>query len=214
MLFADQPASNTVNDVIDWTDKWNADPRLLPARYRAFPGRLVALGFITWGVVTERHHVEFGGHGTGLLALILLAICCGGWIVWSVGTGLAPRHIGERVVIIALCTSGATGTVLTGLNMPSVAIAFPAAATLSIAMRFHVRISAIVFAAFSVIMFCTAAVAQTNLGTAAGYVFVLFGAYGLGLGRYAQIQRANTAEKLLAETRRANNEEAHAAALA
>ncbi len=214
MLFADQPTGNTVCDVNDWTDKWNADPRLLPARYRVFPGRLVALGFITWGVLTERHHIAFSGNGIGLLALILLAICCAGWIVWSAGVSVAPQRIGERAVIVALCTSGAAGAVLTALNMPSVAIAFPAAATLSVAMRFCVRTSVRAFAAFSVIMFCTAAVAGTNLGTAAGYVCVLFGFYGLGLGRYAQLQRANTAEKLLAETRRANTEEAHAAALA
>lgn len=214
MLFADQPASNTVCDVIDWTDKWNADPRLLPARYRVFPGRLVALGFITWGVVSERRGTGFSTHGVGLLAVVLLVICCAGWIVWSAGISVAPQRIGERGVIIALCASGAAGTVLTGLNMPSVAIAFPAAATLSVAMRFKIRISLGAVAAFSVVMLCTAALAATNLGTAAGYVCVLFGFYGLGLGRYAQLQRASTAEKLLAETRRANNEEAHAAALA
>ena len=214
MLFADQPPSNSVCDVIDWTDKWNADPRLLPARYRIFPGRLIALGFITWGVLTERHHIRYSDHGIGLLAAILLVICCAGWIVWSVGVSFAPRRIGEPAVIVALCASGAAGALLTGLNMPSVAIAFPAAAALSVAMRFRAKLSLTAVVTFSVIMFCTATLARSNLGTAVGYVFVLFGFYGLGLGRYAQIQRANTAEKLLAETRRANNEEAHAAALA
>jgi signal transduction histidine kinase len=214
MLFADQPASNTVSDVIDWTDKWNADPRLLPARYRVFPARLIALGFITWGTLTERHHIAFSAHGVGLFAAILLAVCGAGWVVWSVGIGLAPQRIGEPAVVVALCVAGVTGAVLTGLNMPSVSIAFPAVATLSLAMHFRVRLSLAAAASFSLIMFVTAEAAKTNLGTAAGYIAVLFGFFGLGLGRYAQLQRASTAEKLLAETRRANNEEAHAAALA
>ncbi len=214
MLFADQCAGNTVSDVIDWTDKWNAEPRLLPARYRVFPARLIALGFITWGTLTERHHIVFSTHGVGLFAAILLAICCAGWVVWAAGIGFAPQWIGEPAAVLALCVFGAAGAVLTGLNMPSVAIVFPAVATISVAMHFRMRYSLTAAISFSLIMFLTALAAATNLGTAAGYIAILFGIFGLGLGRYAQIQRATTAEKLLAETRRANNQEAHAAALA
>lgn len=214
MLFADQPVGNTVSPVIDWTEKWPTGTRLLPARCGVFPGRLVALGFIAWGTVTERHHIMFGVHGVGLLAAILLVLCCLGWIVWSAGIYLAPQRIGEPAVIVALCVFGTAGALLTGLNMPSAAVTFPALATLSIAMRFPMRLSLTAVTASSAIMLLTAAVAGANLGTAAGYIGILFGLFGLGLGRRAQVQRTATAEKLLAETRRANNEEAHAAALA
>ncbi|MBS2963298.1 sensor histidine kinase [Actinocrinis puniceicyclus] len=200
--------------MIDWTAKWSTEHRAVPARYRMFPARLAALGFILWATLTQRQHVQFGTHGVGLLAAVMLAFCAAGWVVWSAGIYLAPQRIGERAVIVALCVFGAAGALLTGLDLPSVAVTFPASATMSASVRFRVRFSLTIVLTFSVIMLVTTAVSGANPGTAAGYVGVLFGCYGLGLGRHAQSQRAATAEQLLAETRRANDEQAHAAALA
>jgi signal transduction histidine kinase len=214
MLFADQPAGNTVCDVIDWTARWSTDNRALPLKYRKMPGQLIALGFLTWGVVSERNHAHPGAHGLGLLGAIVLGICCVAWVVWSVGLYLVPQWIGERAVIVAVVVLGLAGSVLAGLDMPSWAITYPAAATLSVAIRFGFRTALTAVFGFGATIVVTAALARADLGTGIAYIFSLFGFFGLGLGRRAQAQRAATSEQLLAETRRANAEQAHAAALA
>lgn len=198
----------------DRTAKWSTRQRAIAMRYRALPSRLIALGVIVWGTLTERNHQAFAAHGIGLLAAAMLGLCCAGWVLWSAGLHLAPQVIGERGVIAGLLVFGTAGAVLTGLDLPSVALVFPTIATLSAANRLKVRRSLAVVAAFCAIMFITAALTAGDLGTAVGYFGVMFGVYGLGLGRRAQEQRAATAEQLLAETQRANDEEAHAAALA
>lgn len=200
--------------MIDWTAKWSMEHRVLPARYRMFPGRLIALGFITWGTATERDHAHFAATGAGLLATLLLVFCVVAWSVWSAGIYVAPDRIGEPAVIVSVLVLGVAGAVLTGLDMPSVAVAFPATAALTAAIRFRAKFSLVAVSSFCVIMLGTAWLSHSDTGTAIAYLCALFGFYGLGLGRHAQVQRAATAEQLLAETRRANNEEAHAAALA
>lgn len=210
MLFADQPAGNTVCDVIDWTARWSTEHRAVPSRYRKLPSQLVALGFLTWGVASQRNHA----HALGPAGAILLGICCASWIIWSAGLYLAPRRIGERAVIASVVVLGLAGAVLAGLDMPSWAIAFPATASLSMAIRFGLRTSLTAVLGFGATIVVTGALARADLGTGVAYVFSTFGFFGLGLGRRAQAQRAATSEQLLAETRRANAEQAHAAALA
>ncbi|SRR5579884_287859 len=210
MLFADQPAGNTVCDVIDWPARWSTEHRAVPSKYRKLPTQLVALGFVTWGVATQRNHA----HALGPLGAILLGICCASWIVWSAGLYLAPRRIGERAVIASVVVLGLAGAVLAGLDMPSWAVSFPAAASLSMAIRFGLRTSLAAVFGFGATIVVTGALARSDLGTGVAYVFSMFGFFGLGLGRRAQAQRAATSEQLLAETRRANAEQAHAAALA
>jgi signal transduction histidine kinase len=117
-------------------------------------------------------------------------------------------------VVVALVVFGTVGSVLTGLRLPTEAVLFPALAVMSPALRFSWRQSLVAPVASSGIMLLTAWLAHANLGAGIGYVGLLFGMYGLGLGRRAQILRTETAQRLLAETRRANNEQAHAAALA
>jgi signal transduction histidine kinase len=177
-----------------------------------FPGRAVALGVIVATIVSGPMH--FSWHGRGLAAAILTAVCAAGWIVWSAGLYLAPERIGEPAVIVAVGALGAAGAVLTGLQLPTAAVTFPAAAVLAGAIRFKPWQALTGTTVCAALMLLTAWLSHANAGAAVGYAGMLFGLDGLGLGRRAQVQRAQTAERLLAETRRANTEEAHAAALA
>jgi len=203
-----------VSDVIDWTAKWSSDVHALPLRYRMFPGRMIALGFIVAAVVTGHPHARFSVHGVGLLGSAMLVLCCVGWIVWSAGIYVFPDRIGEPAVIVSLVVFGAAGALLTGLSMPTAAVTFPAVATLAAGKRFQARQSLAAVVGFSAIILATSALSGGDLRSALAFVTSLFGCYGLGLGRHAQMLRAKTTEQLVAETRRANAEEAHAAALA
>lgn len=177
-----------------------------------FPARVVALAFVFAAMASGP--LRFASHGRGLAAAILTAVCAVGWLVWSAGIYLMPELIGEPATIAAVVVFCAAGSVLTGLDLPTSAVIFPAAAVLSIAIRFKAPQALTATAASSALMLATAWLLHANLAAGVAYVGLLFGLYGLGLGRRAQLLRARTAERLLAETRRANNEEAHAAALA
>ena len=177
-----------------------------------FPGRVVALAVIVGAIASGP--LRFAWQGRGLAAAILTVICAAGWIVWSAGIYLAPERIGEPAVIGALAVFCVAGSVLTGLDLPTTAVIFPAAGILSAGIRFKPWQALTATAACSAVMIFTAWLSHANLSTGVGYAGLLFGICGLGLGRRAQLLRAQTAERLLAETRRANTEEAHAAALA
>ena len=201
-----------MSNVSDWTTRWSGDRFFVPPWRRTFPGRVVALVVIVAAIASGPLH--FAWHGRGLAAAILTAICAAVWIVWSAGIYLAPERIGERAVIVAVATLSIAGAVLTGLDLPSAAVGFPATGVLCATMRFKAWQGLAVTATCSVLMMGTALLSHANLGTGSGYVGLLVGLWGLGLGRRAQIIRTRTAERLLAETNRANSEEAHAAALA
>jgi signal transduction histidine kinase len=177
-----------------------------------FAGRVVGLAFVIAAVASGPLH--FAWEGRGLAGAILTAICAASWILWSAGLYLAPGAIGERPTIAAVAALCVAGAVLTGLDLPTSAVIFPAAGVLTFGMRFKAWLALSATATCSAVMMITAWLSHANLGTGVGYTGLLFGLYGIGLGRRAQLQRAQTAERLLAETRRANNEEAHAAALA
>jgi signal transduction histidine kinase len=201
-----------VSDVIDWTTRWSTEcARPRSTNVWRLLGRLIALAFIVDGIV--QGPLRFGWHGRPLTVAILTAVCAAAWIVSSCGLYMAPGRIGERAMTGSLVVLGTVGAVLTGLDPRSAAAVFPAAAALSIAIRFRGLRALACVAVLSAILLVTAAAAG-GLGSGLGYVSLLFGIYGLGIGRRSQVLRTETAEQLLAETRRANAEEAHAAALA
>jgi signal transduction histidine kinase len=176
-----------------------------------FSGRLIALAFMLAAVVRPLH---LAWQGRGLTAVLLTVICAAGWIVWSAGIFLAPERIGEPAVIVSVATFGVAGSVLAGLDLPSAAVVFPGTAVFALALRFSALPALAAPVSCSVAMMLTAWLSGASLGTGLGYAGLLFGFYGLGLARRAQLLRAETAERLLVETRRANTEEAHAATLA
>lgn len=201
-----------MSDVIDWTTRWSSGWVIMSPSRRMFPARLIALTIIVVAVATGP--LRFAWYGRGLAAAILIGVCVAAWIVWSAGIHLIPERIGEPAVIVAVATFGLAGSVLTGLDLPSTAVIFPTAAVLSSVVRFKALPALAGTVACSLAMMITAWLLHANTGTGFGYVGLLFGLYGIGLGRRAQKLRSEATERLLVETRRANTEEANAAALA
>jgi signal transduction histidine kinase len=144
----------------------------------------------------------------GTAIAVTLGLSAAGWIVWM----LAARRV--WVAYGGLAVMSAAGGVLAGLSWDSPAVVVGCMATFIAGA--HLRIPAsLTIALRTVIAFVIAAkVVHAPTGVLVGYPFAFVGLWGLGLSRHECSTRAEQAERVLAETRRAHEAEAQAAALA
>jgi signal transduction histidine kinase len=144
----------------------------------------------------------------GVAIAVTLGVCIAAWVFWLVGRA----H--ENVTLPALIVMGAAGGALAGLSPLSTAIAAGAVATSSAGARLppdrSVGIAAETVAAFLIAGLITGAPAEALLGIPLTFI----GLWAFGLTRHAYLLRAEQAEQMLAETRRAHEAETEAAALA
>ncbi|HET9168085.1 MAG TPA: sensor histidine kinase [Actinospica sp.] len=160
---------------------------------------------------------KLGWQGVGLfanVASIIAVLGCAGWVVgW-----LVPWSFSPYLALAGLLVLGTSGALMSGLLVQNIGAspAFPAAAAAVISARWPPARAAIVIVWFELVLITSAATQGWHqLETSGlGYGFLLVGMYGLGVGRRSYILRAESAEKLVLETERANHEQAHAAALA
>ena len=147
-----------------------------------------------------------GARGTAIA--VTLGLSAAGWIVWL----LAGRNV--WVAYGGLAVMSAAGGVLAGLSWDSLAVVVGCMATFIAGA--HLRIPAsLTIALRTVIAFViTAVVVHAPAGVLVGYPFAFVGLWGLGLSRHEYSTRAEQAERVLAETRRAYEAETQAAALA
>jgi signal transduction histidine kinase len=144
----------------------------------------------------------------GIAIAVALGVSAVSWVVW-----LAGRRR-PRVSIAALAVMGAAGGVLAGLSPLSTAIAVGCVVTSSAGARLNpeasVAITAETVAAFLIAALATGAPAETLVS----YPLTFIGLWAFGLSRHAFLLRAEQAERMLAESRRAREAETEAAALA
>jgi signal transduction histidine kinase len=173
---------------------------------------LLVLALAQFSVVSR-----LGWHGVGLAAGILSAVCVLGWVCWVLGWSL-EKHYSPYLSLLGLLVLGTAGALMTGLLTKNVGVSptFPAIATLVIAARWPAGRAAIVVVAFEAALIITSATQGLHqlAANGIGYGSMLAGMYGIGVARRSYALRAESAEKLVRETERANHEEAHAAALA
>jgi signal transduction histidine kinase len=160
---------------------------------------------------------KLGWHGIGLVAGIVSILSLASWAAWLVGWAFPSRY-SPYLAFGGILVMGTGGALLSGLLVKNTGVspAFPAIASVVVAARWPPTRAAVVVGWFEVVLL-TAAASQGwhQLATnGLGYGSLLGGMYGLGVGRRSYILRAQSAEKLVKETERANHEEAHAAALA
>ena len=138
---------------------------------------------------------------------VALGVSTVSWVVW-----LCARHR-PRLAIGALAVMGAAGGVLAGVSPLSTAIAVGCVVTSSAGVRLNpetsLAITAETMAAFLAAALVTGAPTETLLG----YPLTFIGLWAFGLSRHAFLLRAEQAEQMLAETRRAREAETQAAAL-
>ena len=184
-------------------------------RPREATGRFLTLFLLAIVQLSAVH--KLGWHGLGLTIGIISILCILGWACWVFGW-LLNRPYSPYLALVGLLVLGTGGSLLTGLIVRNVGVSpvFPAAAALVISGRWLPGRAALVVGWFECVLLIAAATqgwhqVETN---GLGYGSMLIGMYGLGVGRRSYILRAESAEKLVRETERANHEEAHAAALA
>ncbi len=144
--------------------------------------------------------------GTGIAVTLGLSVA--GWIVWM----LAGRN--PWVAYGGLSLMGAAGGVLAALSWGSAAVAVPCAATFSAGARLRIPASLSVVLRAAIAFVIAAKVVKAPTGVLLGYPFAFVGLWGVGLIRHEYSTRAEKAERVLAETRRAHEAETQAAALA
>ena len=173
---------------------------------------LLVLGLVQFGAVDRT-----GWHGVGLVAGILTAFCILGWLCWVIGWSLDWRR-SPYLSLLGLLMLGIGGAAVTGLLTKNggVSPVFPAVASVVIAARWPAGRAAVVVGTFAAALVAASATQGVHQLTAngLGYGSMLAGMYGIGVARRSYALRAESAEKLVRETERANHEEAHAAALA
>ena len=151
---------------------------------------------------------RLGAGARGTAVAVVLGVSVVSWVAWLA----AGRR--ERLTVAALVVLGVAGGVLAGLSPLSTALAVGCMATTAAGVRLtteaSLAITAGTVAAFLATGLATGAPAETLLG----YPLTYIGFWTLGLTRRAYLLRAEQAERMLAEARRAREAETQAAALA
>ncbi|HEY3954108.1 MAG TPA: histidine kinase [Streptosporangiaceae bacterium] len=146
-----------------------------------------------------------GAHGTAVA--VALGVCAVSWAGW-----LATRRR-PRLMIVTLAVMGVAGGALVGLSPLSTAITVGCVATSAAGARLDTELSLAIaagtIASFLAAGLATGAAAETLLG----YPLAFAGLWAFGLTRHSYLSRAEQAERMLAETRRAREAETQAAAL-
>jgi signal transduction histidine kinase len=168
--------------------------------------RLLVLVVVLVTVPLAEPHLGAGARGAAVaVALGVSAISC---LTWLAAGGR------KQLTVASLAVLGVAGGALAGLSPLSTAVAVGCMATTAAGVRLTTEaslgITAGTVAAFLAAGLATGAPAETLLGYPLAYI----GFWALGLSRRAYLLRAEQAERVLAETRRARDAETQAAALA
>jgi signal transduction histidine kinase len=166
---------------------------------------LAALGLLTWGVSQQAH---LGAGGAHLAALLLLGAAVASWLAW-VAAGLAALPLVRLGALVAMALFGGALAAFASL-----AVIFPAVASLSGAMGWRIR-TALVLAATGC---ATMAIAVSSAGRPDGAVLTGVAAccagLAIGIGRREAILRAEQATLVKVEQERTESERGRAELLA
>jgi len=144
----------------------------------------------------------------GTAIAVTLGLSAAGWAVWMLAGGRPWVTYGGLAVMSAV------GGALAGLSWDSPAVAVPCVATFSAGARLRIPASLSIVLRTLIAFVIAAKVVGAPTGVLLGYPFAFVGLWGLGLTRHEYSTRAEQAERMLAETRRAHEAETAAAALA
>jgi len=147
----------------------------------------------------------------GVAIVVTLALSAAGWIVWMLAGHTGAR---QRLNLSGLVVMAGAGGVLAGLSPSSPAVAVGCAAAFSAGVRLRTEASMAITAETIAAFLITGLATGAPAGALLGYTFAYAGLWSVALTRRQFAVRAEQAEQMLAETRRAREAETHAAALA
>jgi len=147
----------------------------------------------------------------GLAIAVTLALSAAAWVAWLLSGVTGDRR---RLSLVSLVVMGAAGGVLAGLSPNSPAVAVGCAACFSAGVRLRTEASLAIVAETIAGFLIAGLITGAPAGALLGYPFAFAGLWSVALTRRQFAVRAEQAEQMLAETRRAREAETHAAALA
>ena len=147
----------------------------------------------------------------GVAIAVMLGLSVVAWIAWMLSGSTGDRH---WLSVGSLIAMGGVGGALAGLSPNSPAVAVGCAATFSAGVRLRTEGSLAVTAETIAAFLITGLATGAPAGALLGYTFAYAGLWSVALTRREFLVRAEQAEHMLAETRRAREAETHAAALA
>lgn len=146
--------------------------------------------------------------GQGLAVGVALAVSAAAWIAWMLAGGK------RRLAAAALMVMGLAGGALAGLSPSGPALVVGCMAVAGAGAGLPLDRSVAVVAGTVASFASTSLTVGRDPAVLFGYIFAFAGLWSLGLTRRAYIGRAEQAELMLAEARRAHQAEAQAAAIA
>ena len=168
-----------------------------------------AIGLVVVIITVSLASPQPGTESARSLAIaVALALSAAAWIVWMLAEHRPWLNLGSLVVM------GVAGGVLAGLSPNSPAVAFGCAACFSAGVRLRTEVSLGIVAATVAAFLVTALATAAPTGALLGFPFAFAGLWSVSLTRREYLVRAEQAEHMLAETRRAWEAETQAAALA
>jgi signal transduction histidine kinase len=151
---------------------------------------------------------RLGAGPRGIAVAVALGISAVSWVVWLLARG------SERLTTAALAVMGIGGGVLAGVSPLSTAIAVGCVVTAAAGSRLHTEASMAITAGTVAACLAAGLAAGAPVESLLGYPLTFIGLWAIGLMRRDYLLRAEQAERMLAETRRARSAETQAAALA
>jgi signal transduction histidine kinase len=204
---AEPEAGGYVGDV-ERFPRWEIRPsaRAGPERSGLAVVRLIGLGAIVYSIVVSDHAPGLSGRHLAVTITLCLAIL--GWLTW-LAAARWPRVAFAAIVVLAV-----SGGVLAAISPDSGAVVFGCIAALTTAVNNDISVSLGVTAATIASFLASVLAVGVPSGTLIGYCASFAGVWALGMTRRSYAVRAEQAERLLGESRRAITAEAAAAALA
>jgi len=165
----------------------------------------LAVVVITVSVASPRPGTD---SARGLAIAVALVLSAVAWIVWLLaGSSRRWMNLGGLIVM------GAAGGALAGLSPNSPGVAIGCAAAFSAGVRLRTELSLGIVAETIAALLVAALITGAPTGALLGYPFAFAGLWSVSLTRREFLVRAEQAEHMLAETRRAREAKTHAAAL-
>jgi signal transduction histidine kinase len=147
----------------------------------------------------------------GVAITVMLGLSVAAWVAWMLSGSTGDRR---WLSVGSLIAMGGIGGALAGLSPNSPAVAVGCAAAFSAGVRLRTEGSLAILAETVAAFLITGLITGAPAGALLGYTFAYAGLWSVALTRREFLVRAEQAEYMLAETRRAREAETHAAALA
>jgi len=147
----------------------------------------------------------------GVAIAVMLGLSAVAWVAWMLSGSTGDRH---RLSVGSLIAMAGAGGALAGLSPNSPAVAVGCAAAFSAGVRLRTEASLAITAEIVAAFLITGLATGAPAGALLGFTFAYAGLWSVALTRREFLVRAEQAEHMLAETRRAREAETHAAALA